>query len=536
MADETRRDPSSRAAALREGAARAAPTAPHATFREGEGATPTTGPERFWNRRRLRIAILAALALSSVLHVALSPWSLFPKGDFAVHDVDEELTIPIDLLTEAPPPPPPPPPVAPPPPPPVTPVGANDPNGPGAHRDAAAPKPRDASADAHVRDAAAKPRDGAADADRDATFVDADAEKLVDGGVPNESGSADPEDAAIAMLDASASDASVAYLDLDAAIARTDSGLPPGAGGPKGPSDLLGAVGDVQSGPPLVVLFVNAEVIRRHPIGARLGPLLRAIPQWDEFMEGTPIDPVRDTDWILIFGPSLIRTEKDAIVIHYSAEDAIVDKAIEVVSKKYAAGGPFDAGVPGVRATMAHADRAERVLLRPQPHVLVVVPPDAANKFAKAYQKARVEPHMRPGEAMRLSLQNPHRPMPWIPESVTALRLWIVPDFVSGDIDIFAEGDTATEEASIDAADKMTKIVRDLNSGMVQLVTRGALNGAKFRADGLLVRANVRVRRDQLEAILDLVGSQLGVPIERPTPAAPRPAPPSASVTPRRVE
>ncbi|MFO0680259.1 MAG: hypothetical protein U0169_27295 [Polyangiaceae bacterium] len=472
----------------------------------------------------MRVALAITLLLSAIVHVAMSPWSLFPKGDFTVHDVDGELTIPIDMIGEAPPEPPPPTPPAPPaPPPPSTPV---DPNGAGAHAaDASAPKPKDAGPDARSRDASTKEAsaDGASDARSDAG-LESDASSDTDATAEDSGTSVDagPSDS-----DASVDASGVATL-ADAAIARGDGGAP---GGPKTPADLLGAVGDVQSGPPLVVLFVNAEVIRKHPIGGQLGPLLRAIPQWDDFMEGTPIDPVRDTDWILIFGPSLLRTDKDAIVIHYSAPDAVVDKAVDVVAKKYAAGGPFDAGVPGVKATMAHADRAERVILRPQSRVLVVVPPDAANKFAKAYQKAKVEPHLRPTEAMRLSLQNPHRPMPWIPESVTALRLWIVPEIATGDVDIFAEGDTPSEEAASDAAAKMTKVVRDINSGMVQLVTRGALDGAKFRTEGVLVRASVHVRRDQLESILGIVAAQLGVPL---TPSTSPAAPPGGTASPLR--
>ena len=124
-----------------------------------------------------------------------------------------------------------------------------------------------------------------------------------------------------------------------------------------GPNAIVGAA--IQADVNLVTLVVNAEVIRLHPVGARMGYLLRGIPQWDEFMSGTDIDPVRDTDWVLISGPSLVNTSRDVILIHYSAPDAAIDKAIDVVSKKYDRGGRFDEATrafDGLAGADANAD------------------------------------------------------------------------------------------------------------------------------------------------------------------------------------
>jgi hypothetical protein len=92
--------------------------------------------------------------------------------------------------------------------------------------------------------------------------------------------------------------------------------------------------GPVQADVVLVMLLVNAEVIRKNPVGAGLGPFLREIPPWDEFMSGTDIDPVRDTDWFIISGPSLVHTERDVVLIHYSAPDTVVDGALDSVRRK----------------------------------------------------------------------------------------------------------------------------------------------------------------------------------------------------------
>src|SRR4029079_9025636 len=101
------------------------------------------------------------------------------------------------------------------------------------------------------------------------------------------------------------------------------------------------------------------------------------------------VDPIRDTDWILVYGPSLIHTERDAGIGHYSAPHAVVDQAVDSIAKRYDKGGVFDAGVPGVKASLGHADNAERVFMRGQPHVLIIVPKDKATDFAR---RARGQP------------------------------------------------------------------------------------------------------------------------------------------------
>lgn len=96
----------------RVGAANEAPTAPHATA-PAPGAALPGGPARFWDLRRLRVALVIGLVLSVLAHGVLVPFRLSFLPDVALKDVDGELAIPVDLLGEdtppAPPPPPPPP-------------------------------------------------------------------------------------------------------------------------------------------------------------------------------------------------------------------------------------------------------------------------------------------------------------------------------------------------------------------------------------------------------------------------------------------
>lgn len=442
------------------GAAESAPTAPHATGRP-DGDKRRTGPERFWGwaAGRLWIGILLSLAF----HYFVGPWDIVPPDEFEFVDVDGELSIPVDLIAEAAEPPPDNPSSGPP----------NDPasqasseEGPGAGRDAGAPKVRDAGPEP-MRDAGEE----------------------------------------IADLDAGVDES------LDASLAELrDASSAPGANGPRDPAGIVGAAGKLQAGPPLVQLLVNMREIRKNPTGAKMGPLLSAIPQWDEFFTGTGIDPVSDTDWVFIFGPALKHTERDVILIHYSAPDKKVDHAIDIIAKKYDRGGVFDAGVPGVHATLGHADFAKRVFLRAQPQVLAVVPPDFAHTAALALKQARIAPRIRPGEALRLTVQNPSHPMPFLPKSITEMRLWIVPTSDNGAM-VYAEGDTP-DAASAEAASKQVHdLVRRNNTFGVKLATHGVLNRVSVQADGKVIRLRAPVTREQLDAILGLVAGQLGVPM-----------------------
>jgi hypothetical protein len=473
------------------GAGDVAPTAPHAT--PAEKRDRKSGPARFWSRRRIRVALSIALSFSLVFHSWLTrPWTLlFPDtSGIEAKNAEGELTIPVELLGEEPPPEEKPPPteqIATPP--------EDDPNGLKAKKDAG-PKPKP---DAAVPDAETLATDaGVALIDLDGGAVSS----TTDGGAPTDAGESDA--ANDAGLLASAGDAS----------------SPPGASGPRDPGAMIGMPGLISAGTVNVTLLVNISVIRQNPVGARMGPLLYGIPQWNDFMKGsqTTVDPIKDTDWILIYGPSLIHTDRDAVFVHYSIADTVVDNAVDSIAKRYDKGGPFDAGVPGVKAALGFADNAERVFLRGQTHVLVIVPKDKAKDFALLAKKATINPRVRPGEALRLTVKDPWKQIS-IPglkfsQSLKELRLWIVPRPSDGGADIFIEGDCTDEEGASDAATALTDLIKRQNVLVVRAATRGLLNNAKVTADGTHIKSQLSASQEQLEAILQGVGAILGVQVQ----------------------
>lgn len=482
------------------GAAREAPTAPHATHPIGTGKK-LSGPARFWDGGRVRIALVVACTLSVVAHWYVAPWNLLPPSSgLEFKDVDDPLSIPVDLIGEETPPPPEP---APEPPKAEAPSPtAKDPTAPGA------------------KDAGAK----LVDAGQNLAAIE-DAGGGGDGGAPTDAGEGTQE-----------SDAGlVANANADAG-----AGGPPGSNGPRDPESMFGLSKVVNAGVQNVVLGVNVQLIRKHPVGSRMGPILQQIPQWKDFLRGaqSPVDPIRDTDWILIYGPSLIHTDKDAVLVRYGAPDETVDLTIASIARTYDKGGPYDAGVPGVKASLGWADNAQRVFLRPQSKLLVIVPPSHAREAARAY-KTQVPRGPSPNEAMRLVVRNPTNQVS-IPglkfsESLKEIRTWIIPK-ADGGADVYAEGDCTDVAAAIDSADRLTDLLKRQNSLGVKFATRGLLNKAVVVADGNKITLHVEASPEQLEAVLQLVGAAVNANIAPPTqglsPTLPPPTLPPPPVKP----
>jgi hypothetical protein len=417
------------------------------------------------------VAFGVCLLVSAVLHYGIAPIG-FPHS-FEVREVEGEAAIPVDLLApEAP--------AAEPPPPEPLPKQQNEPG------------------DKHVAPPAARPQRGADAGSLDDAGLDA---RAPDAGFTDASADgASPRDEGLTLADGGA--------PSDAAVAMGEGGMAAADAGP--PENLVASAGATQTDVILVELVINAQVIRANPVGARIAYLLHGIPQWEEFMSGTDIDPVRDTDWVAITGPSLIHTARDVVLIRYAASDAAVDRAVAIVAHKYDRGGRFDTGVPGVKATLAHADRAERVLLRAQSHVLAVVPPDRAGKVARQLVGSRLPAQPHPGEAVHLRLMNPHHPIPEIPESITEMRLRVVPRSDDG-ADVFIEGDTKDPDSASAASTDLRAMLRRHNDAITSLITHGLLDRVEVSTDGPKVLVHDVVTRDQIETLTSLVEGFLGL-------------------------
>jgi hypothetical protein len=297
----------------------------------------------------------------------------------------------------------------------------------------------------------------------------------------------------------------------DAAIA---SGSPDN--GPKDSVGILGTAGAITAADVYVTVAINTEAIRKNSIGKRAGPLLQGLNQWHDFLQGTSIDPVRDADWVMIYGPSLRDTTKAIIVIRYSLPDAQMDAACDFMARRYAKGGQVDAGIAGMKAWLAYADKGERLLVRPQSHTLVILPSRKSisvekekqllKKISQTVYPARLK---NANEAVRVIVKVPHKAIREIPQGLSEARLRVIPG-AQDSATIYVEGDCGDEAACANARRELEATLGDLGAkasllSLVAKVPAGVskvLDGAELSHDPKHLRMQVALTRDDLQGLL----------------------------------
>ncbi len=423
----------------------------------------------------MRQGLAIGFVLSGAFHYVISPFDIVPSGPpIEIHDQPGELSIPIDFISE----------------------GTGDKPG-------TKPNSENGSSGGNV-------------GETDAAALEAGANAHgVEGGMGDASVDAEVEQAA---------------EDGGGLIAVADGGVG------RDPQSMLGAAASVSTGPVNVTIGVNFAELRKHPEAARLGLVLGGIPQWRAFMsdaQGAPLlDPMRDADWMMIWGPSLIETKNDAVIIHYSAPDANVDRIIDTVSHRYSHGGRVDLGVPGVKAWKAFADNGERVFMRPGPHVAVIVPSSKATDFARVIVRNPIHARMRAGEALSVRALRPGGSMPLIPQDISEMRLSIVPRASDGGGDLYVEGDCPTDAAAQADAETIKTTIAQKNNLGVRLFTAGFFNHVDVTTVGSQIHLHINGTQAQIEALLALVAGKLNVTLPPPsqnTPPPQQPAPPPSN-------
>jgi hypothetical protein len=333
--------------------------------------------------------------------------------------------------------------------------------------------------------------------------------------------------------DAEAQDAQAEEEDAGAGIAIADGGVG------RDPQSLLGAAAAVSAGPNNITLMVNFEELRKHPDGARLALVLGGIRQWREFMANAQgaslLDPMRDADWMIIMGPSLLDTQNDAVFIHYKMPDAQVDKIIDEVSRHYDKGGPIDVGVHGVKAWKGFADRGERVFLRPRPHIAVIVPSSHAREFARVLVSAPITPHVHAGDGMSLRALHPGGSISVLPQDVSEMRMWIAPRASDGGGDLYIEGDCPSDAAAQVDAEGIKTLIKQKNSFGVRLLTAGFFNNVAVTTVGPQIHLHISATQEQIEALLSLAAGLVHVTLPPPTHhSSSLPAPTSSALNPEQ--
>jgi hypothetical protein len=342
-------------------------------------------------------------------------------------------------------------------------------------------------------------------------------------------------------VDAGAPDAADEVQDAGVADAARDAGAladagPAGDGGPthrpgEGIGSPVAGIGDKRIVDPNanVQLLVHNDRVRQHPLGGRIGPLLRSVYQWRDFFGPTAIDPVRDIDRMLIVGPQLRDSREVVAILQFNLPQERLRSAVDALVARDPEGSWLDASVP---VATARADRGERAFVFPSPQVLVVTPPSALAAAQRLPRKFRL-PGPKGDEIAVAKLTSPHRAfigLPVvIPKSIRSAEARLSPTGDGGIvIDILAHDET--EPLAIQDAKALGVAIEAATS--LDLGVLGAILGtskkkfierATFEADGTDIRGEIVLTRQQVETLLGFAGAFLGG-------AAPRPrAVPSAS-------
>lgn len=265
-----------------------------------------------------------------------------------------------------------------------------------------------------------------------------------------------------------------------------------------------------------VQLMVNLALVRKHPVLARVGPILTQEMN-DLASAAVPLEPLRDIDWFSAYGPSLDRTDHDILMARPQASDDTIAKAIAALVRRYDKGGPYEIGVPGVKASLGYADHGQRVFLQPRPKLVAIAPPADAHDVAAA---SRLQAPNGPAatEALRLVLRQPARQVPsrFRTPALTEVRLWITPKASDGSAELEGEGECGSPEAAKELAAKLTQTIHGMNSLLVRSITRGLLNNAVVSTDGGRVSLHIHGTAEQLDAIIDVLASFRGVALPTP--------------------
>lgn len=439
------------------------------------------------------------LAVSLLLHVPFTPWAALvgllslwspPVDDVAAPPIT---AIPVDIFEDQPTPAEP-----------AQPEIAPDNAGPS---EPAPPKPK----------AKPKPKPEAA--------------KVLDASVP----------------DAEESDAAASDAGSDAAVPVADAGrlenADAGAIADAGPSDagarpirepvLVGSVKQIADTSANVRLSIYADRIRQSPLAPRIGPLLRSLYQWRDFFGPTGIDPIRDIDQIMFYGPQLKDTSNLVAILKHHVSPANMHTAVDLLVRADRVGGMWlDAPLP---AASVHLDGAEHRFILANAQTVIMTTPDSYRAALAAGKLARLPSHTGP-EAMIAYVVTPWRVFIGLPIQVPHSIKWArvrvtatADGGASAEVEAEDEGPT---QASTDA-DYLTRVADGL--AQLNLGFLGSLLGQQshkfieriaFRAEGKMIRGDAELTAAQLSTALDLLGGMLAErrPRSRP-PSAPSAAP-----------
>lgn len=313
---------------------------------------------------------------------------------------------------------------------------------------------------------------------------------IVDAGAPRD-----------AAADAGRPDAGPA--PVASASAAVDAGPPP----LRDPVSAAGGAGKVSAKDPNIQVLIAGNVIRKHELGAAFGRILVLIPEWHQFFEGSPIDPIRDLNHLLISAPRFRGdTSKLVAVMDFNVPEPQIRAAVDMVIQRAHGEWLEDSPVPAARATVAAGDRI--FALVPGKKLVVVLPQEAEDQLAGL---KKTQGFRNGAVGIVVSMLTPARPFRQIfpiPATVKWMRVAVTPTG-DGGADVAVEGgDKSPEDAEKHAAE-LTKALDQVRTIDMVFTRIDVLDHAEFTAAGDVIKAQLHVTSRQLKLILGFVEQRL---------------------------
>jgi hypothetical protein len=267
------------------------------------------------------------------------------------------------------------------------------------------------------------------------------------------------------------------------------------------PTKAAGGAGKIAAKDPNVQVLISGKVLRHHELGPWASSLLLMIPEWHSFFEGSPIDPIKDLDHLLITAPRLKDdSSKMVAVLQYNVHADRVRDAVDAVLHRTNGVWLEDAPVTVARARVGNAPRLFAIL--PERRLLVILPAEAMDQL-EGLKKAKN--FRNSAEGAVVSLLTPAKPfkefLP-LPETLKWLRLALTPAH-DGGVDLAIEaGDRSAADAQADAE----KLTRDIEGRRkVEVFGRASVeivDAVKFVAEGETIRARTHVPPEKMRLVM----------------------------------
>jgi hypothetical protein len=261
------------------------------------------------------------------------------------------------------------------------------------------------------------------------------------------------------------------------------------------------------------VVLVRTGVLRRHPVGTHLGALLAAWQGWRATLAGIAPDPIRDLEWLEVVGPAAAASQR--MMARSNVDDATLDGRIARIAAK-STEDPREVVRGDAPAAVARLDGTLRAVLRARPHLVAIVPRDAAPSVSATLTHTEVlEPADDDHEAVRAEIVRPSGADSPLPDTVRAVHLQVLARD-DGGADAIAQGECVDAGAAAHVADDARDRVARANGLIVHALTKGILDGLTVSSEGPIVTVKIAATRDQLEATAAIVSAVLGSSVGPP--------------------